>query len=255
MNSDEVWENLAKVDPYWAVVTYEEFKRENLSEETKRKFFQAGEEFIADIIGVLSQHFQAPTHFGSTLDFGCGVGRLLLPLARRSNVAIGVDVSPTMLKICSDNARLQGVQNIQLIQGDDTLSRITARVDLLTSYIVLQHVPPTRGYKLFAGLLQRLNPGGFGFIHITYASAFDSLPLNASTFFGDASKYYRRSDEDSLRVLQGAARTADSMQMYHYDLNAIMSILFDCRIVETYLRHTNHGGYLGVGIFFKSSLE
>ena len=252
MNSDEVWENLARVDPYWAVATYDQFKGPNLTEEAKRQFFQSGEQFVADIIRVLRERFQAPAHFASALDFGCGVGRLLLPLARRSGSAVGVDVSTTMLKICGDNAREQDVRNLHLIEGDDALSRVTGRFDIVTSYIVLQHVPPARGYKIFNELLRRLNPAGFGFIHLTYASVFDSSPLNGSTLFGPEAKYYQRANDDSLHVLQGAVRTGDSMQMYHYDLNVIMAILFDFGIVETFVRHTNHGGCLGVGLFLRS---
>ena len=32
------------------------------------------------------------------LEIGCGIGRLLIPMARRFSRVIGVDVAPTMLK-------------------------------------------------------------------------------------------------------------------------------------------------------------
>ena len=44
-----------------------------------------------------------------TLDFGCGVGRVAIPLARRFEHVVGLDVSPGMLTRAAEAAQRQGV--------------------------------------------------------------------------------------------------------------------------------------------------
>ena len=58
---------------------------------------QTGEDEIAVLIDELrSLGFVAD---GSALDFGCGVGRLSIPLSKRFAKVIGVDIAPTMVEL------------------------------------------------------------------------------------------------------------------------------------------------------------
>src|SRR5690242_9654960 len=93
--TDNGWEQFALTDPYFAVWTDERFKTDQLNPDNRRLFFEAGEHLIAHVLDTLRIHFGAPSRIGVALDFGCGVGRLLLPLAKRSSLAIGVDISET----------------------------------------------------------------------------------------------------------------------------------------------------------------
>ncbi len=55
---------------------------------------------------VIARHFRKP---GVVVDLGCGTGRALLPLAKRGFFAVGVDLSPHMLRIVRTKARAANV--------------------------------------------------------------------------------------------------------------------------------------------------
>ena len=72
----------------------------------------------------------------TVLDFGCGPGYFLIPLAQVARRAIGVDVSPRMLEKASRKAKKKGV-SVELLQSDGTGIRLEdGSVDL----ILLNHV-------------------------------------------------------------------------------------------------------------------
>ena len=72
----------------------------------------------------------------TVLDFGCGPGYFLIPLAQVARRAIGVDVSPRMLEKGSRKAKEKGV-SVELLQSDGTGIRLEdGSVDL----IFLNHV-------------------------------------------------------------------------------------------------------------------
>jgi ubiquinone/menaquinone biosynthesis C-methylase UbiE len=70
------------------------------------------------------------------VDFGCGPGFFLLPLAKVARRAIGVDVSPRMLEKAAEHAKKE-LSAIELLQSDGTNLRLdNGSVDL----ILLNHV-------------------------------------------------------------------------------------------------------------------
>ena len=83
-----------------------------------------------------------------TLEIGCGVGRLLLPLARRAARAYGVDISPVMVGKSKDYTA--GTPNVDISLTDGSLGRFAdASLDFVFSFIVFQHIPeraPIRRY-------------------------------------------------------------------------------------------------------------
>lgn len=50
-----------------------------------------------------------------------------------------------------------GATNLMFVQGDDNLSKVEGKFDLITSHIVLQHIPVQRGERMFGRLLDLLN--------------------------------------------------------------------------------------------------
>ncbi|HHF59175.1 MAG TPA: class I SAM-dependent methyltransferase, partial [Thermoplasmatales archaeon] len=55
---------------------------------------------------------------GLFLDIGCGNGRHLIPAARRSELAVGIDFSINMLKVCRNNLEINKIKNYALLQAD-----------------------------------------------------------------------------------------------------------------------------------------
>jgi SAM-dependent methyltransferase len=252
VSTDKDWEKFAQRDPFWAVDTREEFKSANLTDEAKQRFYEEGESIVQNVLGVLHAYFQCPSRLGLVLDHGCGVGRLLLALSRRSDRAIGIDVSTTMLRVCAENARAFNRTNIDLRVGDDTLSRVTEPVDLVTSCIVLQHVPPERGCLILANLLRVLRPGGWGYVQLTYANEIYHLPGEIDNRTGVVFRYYQRLGDSLHKLVRTPDRTL-LMQMNHYNLNEVFCILCDQAVPEVHCRHTNHHGSLGIELFFRKA--
>jgi SAM-dependent methyltransferase len=126
------WDDLALVDPYWAVLAAEG-KRDggwDLDE-----FFATGEADVGQILATADQ-LGRPTHRERALDFGCGVGRLTRALARRFDEAAGVDVSARMLEHARRlNADLP---NLTFASTDEPPR---GRFDLVVANLVLQHLP------------------------------------------------------------------------------------------------------------------
>ncbi|MGA7993022.1 MAG: methyltransferase domain-containing protein [Thermoanaerobaculia bacterium] len=94
------------------------------------------------------------------LEIGCGVGRLLLPLARQVRAAHGVDISPVM--VAKSKAYTAGTPNVHTTLTDGSLSQFPdASLDFVFSFIVFQHIPdraPIRRYVEEAARV--LRPGG-----------------------------------------------------------------------------------------------
>jgi cyclopropane fatty-acyl-phospholipid synthase-like methyltransferase len=203
---------------------------------------------------MLRWRFGAPERFTHSLDFGCGVGQLLLPLARCSETAHGVDVSPTMLEHCRRHAAEQNVTNIVLHLVEDSLSSVehlAGRIDLLTTFIVLQHIPPRRGCKILADLLRLLSPGGYAFIHLTFATAIENLHYEAANVTGSKYGFYQRTADGLMKLVEQLDPEVQ-IQMNHYNLNEVMCLLYQAGIPEVVTRFTNHANILGVELYFKN---
>src|SRR5262249_39815985 len=151
------WEMLARKEPYWAVATWEKFRRQNLTADTRQEFFQTGVDHIAFVFETIRSHLAPDFKPNSVLDFGCGVGRLLIPLAERCERVVGVDVSDTMLREAQENCHRGGLTNICLLKLQDMDSVASRPFDLVHSFIVFQHISPKRGEGLFRSLIQLVN--------------------------------------------------------------------------------------------------
>ena len=104
-----------------------------------------------------------PLERGSRLlDFGCGVGRLVRPLARRGCRIVAADVSPRMLEHCATYcADLDGIEYL-LCDGWGISELPTASVDGAYSFYVFQHMPSrAMAQAVLADLYRVLRPGGW----------------------------------------------------------------------------------------------
>src|SRR6266550_1447345 len=177
-NSDKDWERFGKTDPYFAVLTAPEFHG-RLSDSERAKFFASGEGHIDTIFSIARERLDPSFAPARALDFGCGVGRLLLPLAQRCREVTGVDVSPSMLDEARRNCDAAGAKDVQLVQGDDDLSAVAGPFDFVHTYIVLQHIPVERGERLVRKLAAKLAPGGIGMFHVPYTAGRQRLTSKA----------------------------------------------------------------------------
>lgn len=96
-NSDQDWIEFGKTDPYYAVLTSDSFHLNPLTQENLASFYQMGEDYVDNVLHTIRKHFDPEFKPERSLDFGCGVGRLAIPLARVSKSTIGIDISDAML--------------------------------------------------------------------------------------------------------------------------------------------------------------
>jgi SAM-dependent methyltransferase len=135
----QTWRQLGAEDPLWAVLSTDgkEGGKWNLDE-----FLATGEGDVALYHGLIRQHAGAPDQLGDVLDFGCGVGRLVLAWSRRARTATGVDISATMIENATrileraPNARAVLNERPDLGQFPD------GSFDVVATHICLQHIPP-----------------------------------------------------------------------------------------------------------------
>ena len=247
-DTDQDWTLVAETDPYWGVLSAEEFRGTALAPDTLARFMASGEAFVAELWALVEHHLRPGFQPGRVLDFGCGVGRLLLPMARRSARAVGVDVAPRMLEMARQHAAQAGLTNVELVPAeDDDLANLGGGFELINSYIVLQHIPPARGLRLLRALLARLAPGGIGSLQLTYAKERRFLLHEAPR-----ARYYRR---DGGALLDLGATAAEpppgTITVFDYDLNEVAVLLADAAAGPVLALPTRHDGHLGIHYLFR----
>jgi SAM-dependent methyltransferase len=165
MGTDKDWEKWGATDPYFGVLSSERFHANKVDAEAKRDFFLSGEEHVEYLLATIRNNFDAEFIPRNALDFGCGVGRVAIPLAKYAERVVGVDISTSMIAEARKNCESLGVNNIAFVLSDDNLSLVTENFDLIHSYIVLQHIPWLRGRRILQSLAERVEPGGYLSIH------------------------------------------------------------------------------------------
>ena len=255
-NTDAVWEWFGKNQPYFAVLIEAKYKNEQLNEEAKKDFFSTGKAYVDFVLRTINEHFDTNFTRKRALDFGCGVGRLTIPLSAACGQVVGVDASPSMLEEATKNAKEMGAENIEFLLADDNLSALGSEgFDFINSFIVFQHIPLDRGYRLLRRLLSLLNEGGIGALHFTYRTLPPGCAFTLKSIRGFLRYLRYRSYvvNGIVNLIQGYSfeRPLPIMQMNEYDLSAIHKLLYENKCGEVYTRFTDHGGALGVLLFFR----
>jgi SAM-dependent methyltransferase len=130
------WDDLAELDPLWAVLSEPAFTGGGGGVD---ELFASGAGEVSGALDV-ARELGRPTRFGSALDFGCGVGRLTRALASRFDRCTGVDVSPKMLDVARRlNADVTNVEFVLNSRADIGMFE-SGSFDLVYSSIVLQHL-------------------------------------------------------------------------------------------------------------------
>jgi SAM-dependent methyltransferase len=240
-NTDEAWEEWGRRDPYFGVITDPKYRRSTIKEIDKREFFDSGRWHVNYVMKTIHDHIDRDFHPRSVLDFGCGVGRTLVSFAEIADKTVGLDVSASMLNEAKKNCQERQLKNVQLAHSDDTLSSLTEPVDLIHSCIVFQHIAADRGRLIFRNLLKHLAPRGIGAFHLLYSKS-----VYADTH-GTAPATILQVEAPTLR-----APDADpEIQMNPYNLNEILFLMQSAGAQRFYSDFTDHGGELGVFLFFQ----
>jgi 2-polyprenyl-3-methyl-5-hydroxy-6-metoxy-1,4-benzoquinol methylase len=243
VSTDIAWEEWGRRDPYFGVITDPKFRSADLNEQAKREFFDSGATHVHGVLATIRKHIDPDFAPKSVLDFGCGVGRMLSAFAKIADDVVGLDVSSTMLQEARRNCDQQLLRNVRLFESDDALSALSGVFDLIHSCIVFQHIPVGRGRVIFSKLLEHLRPGGVGALQLTY-----SKTRFASTC-GVAPP--PPPPAPLVEVPAQALATVDpEMQMNPYNMNEILFLMQHHGVRQFYVEFSDHGGELGVFLFF-----
>lgn len=147
------WERLGSTDPYWAVLTEDEYQ----GGDARARFFESGRREVQSVVDLLARHGRSTGDVG--VDFGCGVGRLTIALAEWCKEVSGVDVAASMLE--EARANNPHGDRVRFIHNDaSTLPFDDDSVDFVLSLITLQHIPPRLSIRYLLEMIRIVRPGG-----------------------------------------------------------------------------------------------
>jgi SAM-dependent methyltransferase len=153
------WEDLARREPYFPVLTDEGVRDAD--------FLKTGEEDIVLLLAAIASILGRDPPLAAVLDFGCGAGRLTLPLARRAAGVVACDIAPTILEHARRNVHEAGLSNVTFIETGELTGLLDDRFDFVCSLLTFQHIHPAEAYGLIRTLLRLLAPGGVAAIQLT----------------------------------------------------------------------------------------
>jgi SAM-dependent methyltransferase len=229
------WERYGAFDPYYGVLSEPDFHHSRLDAAAQERFFETGRQYVAETLAAIESAVGSDFECRRALDYGCGVGRLTLPLAERCEHVYGVDVSPSMLREAERNANRMKLQNVEWVAAD-RLDELSGCYDLVQSFLVFQHIPVREGERIFAKLVCGLRPGGVGALHVALRP---SHPL-AGAFHWTMKTIPLA--YNIVNLTRGRAWSYPHMQMNHYSLNRLGRLLADAGITEW---HTSFMSGLG----------
>jgi 2-polyprenyl-3-methyl-5-hydroxy-6-metoxy-1,4-benzoquinol methylase len=171
------WCLYGEQEPYWSVLTADEFRQSEI-EKSLDAFYASGEYNVQELLALLRRNAIDPGALARVLDFGCGVGRLSLALARHFAHVTGVDISPAHLQLARQRAMQIGMSNtiFMPISSINNINELPD-CDLMFSRIVLQHNPPPVIFALLDCLFGRVAAGGYAMFQVpTYIAGYSFDP-------------------------------------------------------------------------------
>lgn len=214
-DSDDNWRLWGERDPYYGVLTDPRFRRDSIAAH-RETFFADGKAFVDHWLAEFERCF-GPLPRGRALDFGCGVGRLTIPLSDHFESVVGLDISEGMLEEARRNS---AGRNIAYLPSDDTLSQVEGAFDFVNSVIVLQHIPVARGMAILARLLARVRSGGACCVQVS---------TRRNHGWWDELRYRIRhavpGGQPLMNLLERRSVDAPVMQMNEYALDDVLALL------------------------------
>jgi SAM-dependent methyltransferase len=242
------WEKLAR-DPYYAVLTDEEHREGRMSAADRQRFDRSGHEDLTQTVEEIRRFVAADFAPRRAIDFGCGVGRLTVPMAELAGEVVALDISRIMLEEARRNCAAKGLANVQFAFSDEYLATFDpARdlVDFVHAYIVFQHMPTGAGLWVADALIQRLAPGGVGALHFTYARRAPLLRRVVNRL-----RRVVPGVNALVNLVQGRRLSQPLIPMNAYDLGVLYALLGDRGCTHVHARLTDHGGHLGAMLMFR----
>jgi ubiquinone/menaquinone biosynthesis C-methylase UbiE len=223
------WDAFAAREPYFAVLTHARYLREYFDAAAEAEFFDSGEAYVSELYGIVrarvAPHFAPET----VLEYGCGVGRLLIPFARRATNITGVDISQSMLDTARTHISKAGVTNVELRRDLDERT-----FDLVNCFLVLQRLSRGEGIELLRTLTKRVREGGVGVFQFPYRAELSPL-VSVSR------KARARVPGVNALVNLVRRKSVPFIESNTYDINEVFAILQDAGFDSPHVVFSKHG--------------
>ena len=129
------WEELAQREPYFALLTNEGVPDVAGNTVATAAYLETGESDIAELLAAITALLGRHLRLGRVLDFGCGAGRLTLPLARRSGHVVACDLAPTIIAHARRNTEKAGLRNVTFVSSEELASSQDSQFDFICSLL------------------------------------------------------------------------------------------------------------------------
>lgn len=173
--TEEAWSQLGVERPYHSVLTNPRFLPDAF-EQNEEAFWASGERAAAGLSSILARHALTDTKSKTLVEYGCGVGRVTIPLAARFAKVYGYDISQNHLDLARQRA--SDISNIEFRRTRQVSERLVP-CDVFYSRIVFQHNPPPVIRGLISKSLVCLKPNGIAIFQVPTFKAGYSFSINA----------------------------------------------------------------------------
>lgn len=130
------------------------------------RFFTSGQKMIDDIEGILQGNGESLFNFSTILDFGCGCGRLMIPLGFMvpPEKLFGTDIDLKAIRWLGTN--YPSFQDLDVNRVKPPMKYPEGMFDFIFGVSVFTHLPEKLQTAWLAELSRVLKPGGFGLFTI-----------------------------------------------------------------------------------------
>jgi 2-polyprenyl-3-methyl-5-hydroxy-6-metoxy-1,4-benzoquinol methylase len=243
-HTDKAWEKWGATAPYYGVLTSDEYRGAHLNDRSKARFFETGRQHFDHVLDTIGKYVTPEFRPSRALDFGCGTGRVLIPIAHMCEEALGVDVSESMLLECAANCEASGLKNVALRQSGDLRSALTGQYDLIHSFIVFQHIRRSRGERLVQILLKHLSNKGVAVLQFVYQ--WDASLLQRLAYF---LRHYAPLAHPVMNLLRHRYACEPKMEMNVYNMNRVLGIMNYNGVQNVHFEFVRHGAHHGVVLY------
>jgi SAM-dependent methyltransferase len=163
---EEAWTKLGGERPHHSVMTRKEFRPARL-ENSLDGFWASGLGEVESANALLRQLGFTGLNGKTCVEYGCGLGRVTVPLAAKFAEVHAYDISASHLALARERAEREGAANIQFHHRGGGLLDPLESCDFFYSRLVFQHNPPPVIRELIKLALASLRPDGIAIFGVT----------------------------------------------------------------------------------------
>lgn len=159
------WTRAGQAAPHWSVLTEDRFLPQNIAANLEA-FYAAGAWDAQVLDATLARIGRRAEQFRHCVDYGCGVGRVTLQLARRFAQVTGLDISAPHLHLATETFRRTGFAHVTLTPVTPGRLMPVESCDFWYSRLVLQHCPPPVTMNILRHAFRALTTGGVAMFQV-----------------------------------------------------------------------------------------